>query len=36
MNGPNNPIGWCDYTWNPVTGCLLERVLAGKEESDDR
>lgn len=21
MNGPNNPIGWCDYTWNPVTGC---------------
>lgn len=23
MNGPNNRIGWCDYTWNPVTGCLL-------------
>ncbi len=22
MNGPDNPIGWCDYTWNPVTGCL--------------
>lgn len=22
MNGPNNPIGWCDYTWNPVAGCL--------------
>lgn len=22
MNGPNNPIGWCDYTWNPITGCL--------------
>lgn len=21
MNGPDNPIGWCDYTWNPVTGC---------------
>lgn len=21
MNGPNNAIGWCDYTWNPVTGC---------------
>ena len=20
MNGPNNPIGWCDYTWNPVKG----------------
>jgi protein gp37 len=16
-----NPIGWCDTTWNPVTGC---------------
>ena len=23
MNGPNNAIGWCDYTWNPVTGCKL-------------
>jgi protein gp37 len=22
MNGPQNAIGWCDYTWNPVTGCL--------------
>ena len=22
MNGPNNSIGWCDYTWNPITGCL--------------
>lgn len=22
MNGPNNPIGWCDYTLNPITGCL--------------
>lgn len=21
VNGPNNPIGWCDYTWNPITGC---------------
>jgi protein gp37 len=21
MNGPNNKIGWCDFTWNPVTGC---------------
>ena len=20
MNGPNNPIKWCDYTWNPVKG----------------
>ena len=20
MNGPNNPIGWCDYTNNPVKG----------------
>ena len=20
MNGPNNPIGWTDYTWNPVKG----------------
>ena len=22
MNGPNSPIGWTDFTWNPVTGCL--------------
>lgn len=21
MNGPRNPIGWCDYTWSPTTGC---------------
>lgn len=21
VNGPNNKIGWCDYTWNPITGC---------------
>lgn len=21
MNGPNNPIGWTDFTWNPITGC---------------
>lgn len=21
VNGPNNSIGWCDYTWNPVVGC---------------
>jgi protein gp37 len=21
MNGPNNAIGWTDYTWNPMTGC---------------
>lgn len=21
MNGPNNSIGWCDYTWTPITGC---------------
>ena len=21
MNGPENAIGWCDYTWNPITGC---------------
>jgi len=20
MNGPNNPIGWCTHTWNPVKG----------------
>jgi len=20
MNGPNNPIGWCDFTANPITG----------------
>lgn len=25
MNGPNNKIGWCDYTWNPVKGlCPME------------
>jgi len=24
MNGPNNPIGWCDYTWNPVKGMCTE------------
>lgn len=24
MNGPNNPIGWCDYTWNPVKGLCPE------------
>lgn len=22
MNGPNNSIGWCDYTWTPITGCM--------------
>lgn len=22
MNGPNNPIGWCNYTWSPWAGCL--------------
>lgn len=22
MNGPNNGIQWCDYTWNPISGCL--------------
>jgi protein gp37 len=22
MRGPNNPIGWCSYSWNPVSGCL--------------
>lgn len=21
MNGPNNNIGWTDFTWNPITGC---------------
>lgn len=20
MNGPDNPIGWCNFTWNPVKG----------------
>lgn len=20
MNGPNNPISWCSYTWNPIPG----------------
>jgi protein gp37 len=36
MNGPNNPIGWCDYTWNPVKGlcpeaceyCYARRIYA--------
>jgi protein gp37 len=22
MNGPNNRIGYCDFTYNPLTGCL--------------
>lgn len=22
MNGPNNSIGYCDYTWSPLVGCL--------------
>ena len=22
MNYVKNSIGWCDYTWNPLTGCL--------------
>ena len=26
MNGPNNPIKWCDYTTNPVKGlCPLAK-----------
>jgi len=24
MNPVGNTIGWCDLTWNPVTGCLNE------------
>ena len=24
MNGPNNPIGWCTHTWNPVKGLCPE------------
>lgn len=36
MNGPNNPIGWIDYTWNPVKGlcpeaceyCYARRIYA--------
>lgn len=36
MNGPNNPIGWCDFTWNPVKGlcpeaceyCYARRIYA--------
>ncbi len=23
LNGPDNGIGWCDYTWNPITGCMM-------------
>src|SRR5579863_9302804 len=22
LNGPDNAIGWCSHTWNPVSGCL--------------
>ncbi|MFA5186428.1 MAG: DUF5131 family protein [Patescibacteria group bacterium] len=22
MNGPHNPIGYCDFSWNFLTGCL--------------
>ena len=29
MNGPNNAIGWCDYTWNPVTGCKFGCTFGG-------
>ena len=36
MNGPNNPIGWTDFTWNPVKGlcpeacefCYARRIYA--------
>ena len=36
MNGPDNPIGWTDYTWNPVKGlcpeacayCYARRIYA--------
>lgn len=28
MNGPKNKIGWCDYTWNVISGC------DGNAESD--
>jgi protein gp37 len=24
LNGPDNGIGWTDWTWNPVTGCLTD------------
>jgi protein gp37 len=36
MNGPNNPIGWCTHTWNPIKGlcpeaceyCYARRIYA--------
>ena len=36
MNGPNNKIGWTDYTWNPIKGlcpeacpyCYARRIYA--------
>jgi protein gp37 len=36
MNGPNNPISWCDFSWNPVKGlcpeaceyCYARRIYA--------
>ncbi len=36
MNGPNNPIGWCSHTWNPIKGlcpeaceyCYARRIYA--------
>ena len=36
MNGPKNPILWCDFTWNPVKGlcpesceyCYARRIYA--------
>ena len=36
MNGPENPISWCDFTWNPIKGlcpeaceyCYARRIYA--------
>jgi len=41
MNKQNPGIEWCDYTWNPVTGCMhgckycyVPRVMARAGDPD--
>jgi len=32
MNGPNNPIGWTDFTWNPIKGlCPVDYIFKGTQ-----